>query len=285
MKKNIETFLGCHASYHESGLVIFGAPFDSTASYRPGSRFAPAAMRAESWALETYSPYQNRDLAEAKTFDAGNLELPFGDPRPALAMVEDFAGNILGSDKTPVMLGGEHLLSLGLARALVKKYPGLHVIHFDAHCDLRHEYLGQTLSHATVLRRIWELTGDNKIFQFGVRSGTREEFAWAETHTQLNKFDFNGLVQTVAALQGAPVFFTLDLDVLDPSILPGTGTPEAGGVGFKELMAAIGQLKTLNVVGMDINELCPAADTSGVSTLVACKILREIILLFNQGKS
>ena len=279
MNRNINTFLGCEAGFKEASLVLFGAPYDSTTSHRPGTRFASQAMRNDSQALETYSPYQDKDLEDTKVFDGGELELPMGGPEKALAMVEEYAATVLAAGKLPLMLGGEHLLSLGMARALVKQYPDLHVIHFDAHADLRHEFMGQPLSHATVMRRIWELVGDDRIFQFGIRSGDREEFRWGASHVQTRKFDFYGLAETVAALAGKPVYFSLDLDVLDPSILPGTGTPEAGGVSFNQLLEAVLKMRGLNLVAIDINELNPLNDNSGVSTLVACKILRELILL------
>ncbi|MGI5966188.1 MULTISPECIES: agmatinase [Anaerotruncus] len=278
MSKNVETFLGCDSEYVDAKLVIFGAPFDSTTSYRPGARFASRTMRAESYGLETYSPYQDRDLADAAIFDAGDLELCFGDTHLALGDIERFADSILSDGKCPVMIGGEHLVTLGAARAAVKRYPDLHVVHFDAHADLRDDYLGAKLSHATVLRRTWELVGDGRIFQFGIRSGDHSEFLWGKEHVSTQKFTFDGLDQVVRMLAGRPVYFTLDLDVLDPSAFPGTGTPEAGGVSFLQLLDAIRQVSGLNIVACDINELSPPYDPSGISTATACKVLRELLL-------
>ncbi|WP_368233920.1 agmatinase [Anaerotruncus rubiinfantis] len=278
MSKNVETFLGCDSEYVDAKLVIFGAPFDSTTSYRPGARFASRTMRAESYGLEAYSPYQDRDLADAAIFDAGDLELCFGDTHLALGDIERFADSILSDGKCPVMIGGEHLVTLGAARAAVKRYPDLHVVHFDAHADLRDDYLGAKLSHATVLRRTWELVGDGRIFQFGIRSGDHSEFLWGAEHVFTQKFTFDGLDQVVRMLAGRPVYFTLDLDVLDPSVFPGTGTPEAGGVSFLQLLDAIRQVSGLNIVACDINELSPPYDPSGISTATACKVLRELLL-------
>lgn len=280
MEKNIHTFIGCDSEYDESKIVIFGAPFDSTTSYRPGTRFASSAMRNESFGIETYSPYQDKDLTDIKVFDGGDLELCFGNPESALNDIENFSAKILSSGKLPCMIGGEHLVTLGAVRAAIKKYPDLHIIHFDAHADLRDDYLGQKLSHACVMRRCHELVGDNKIFQFGIRSGDREEFVWGKDHVTTNKFDFTGLEKITEKIQNKPVYFTLDLDVLDPSCFPGTGTPEAGGVSFTELMSAIKSVSALNVVGIDVNELSPMLDQSGVSTALACKLLREILLYF-----
>lgn len=278
LNKNIETFLGCDNEYGESGIVVFGAPFDSTTSFRPGTRFASRTMRAESYGLETYSPYQDKDLEDLAIFDGGDLELCFGDTKKALEMIESYTTRVLRDDKLPVMIGGEHLVTLGAVRAVARKYPDLHVVHFDAHADLRDDYLGATLSHATVLHRVWDLIGDNRIYQFGIRSGERSEFHWGKDHVITQKFNFNGLVEVVDKLKGKPVYFTLDLDVLDPSVFPGTGTPEPGGVSFLELLEAIQKVSQLNVVGCDINELSPIYDQSGASTAVACKVLRELLL-------
>lgn len=278
LNRNIETFIGCDNNYDEARAVIFGAPFDSTTSYRPGTRFASKMMRMESSGLETYSPYQDKDLEDISVFDSGDLELCFGHTKKALKQIEDFTREILSDEKLPVMIGGDHLVTLGAVRTVVVKYPDLHVIHFDAHADLRDDYLGVTLSHASVMHRVWDLVGDNRIFQFGIRSGDRSEFLWGKDHVTTQKFNFDGLAEIVEKLQDKPVYFTLDLDILDPSIFPGTGTPEAGGVSFLELLDAIKIVSKLNIVGCDVNELSPIYDQSGASTAVACKVFRELLL-------
>ena len=278
MKRNIETFLGCDKEFEDARIVIFGAPFDSTTSYRPGTRFASRTMRAESYGLETYSPYQDLDLEDAAVFDGGDLELCFGDTNMALDDITAYTQQILDSGKLPLMIGGEHLVTLGTVRAVARKYPDLHIIHFDAHADLRDDYLGARLSHATVLHRVWDIVGDGRIYQFGIRSGERAEFAWGKEHVITHKFDFEGLEQVIEKLKGKPVYFTLDLDVLDPSCFPGTGTPEAGGVTFLQLLEAILKVGELDIVGCDINELSPLLDASGASTAVALKVLRELLL-------
>ncbi|NFA41276.1 agmatinase [Clostridium botulinum] len=278
MNKNVETFIGCDNNYDESKIVVFGAPFDSTTSFRPGTRFASKVMRSESFGIETYSIYQDRDLEDICIFDGGDLELSFGNPENALTDIENFTAKLINDNKIPCMIGGEHLVTLGAFRAISKKYPDIHVIHFDAHADLRDEYLGQKLSHATVMHRIWDIIGDNRIFQFGIRSGEKSEIYWGQNHVFTNIFNFHRLEQITNELKGKPVYFTLDLDVLDPSVFPGTGTPEAGGVTFMELLKAILDVSKLNIVGMDINELCPIYDQSGSSTALACKVLRELLL-------
>lgn len=278
MERNIETFLGCDKEFDDARIVIFGAPFDSTTSYRPGTRFASRTMRAESYGLETYSPYQDLDLEDASIFDGGDLELCFGDTNCALDDISEYTMKVLDSGKIPLMIGGEHLVTLGAVRSVAKKYPDLHIIHFDAHADLRDDYLGAKLSHATVLHRVWDIVGDGKIYQFGIRSGERAEFEWGKAHVTTRKFDFEGLEKVIESLKGKPVYFTLDLDVLDPSVFPGTGTPEAGGVTFVQLLEAILKVGELNIVGCDINELSPLLDASGASTAVALKVLRELLL-------
>ena len=279
MNKNIHTFIGCDREYEESKIVLFGAPFDSTTSYRPGTRFASSAIRNESFGIETYSPYLDKDLTDYKIFDGGDLELTFGNPGRALKDIEEFSSQIIKDGKIPFMIGGEHLVTLGAVSAAVKVYEDLHIIHFDAHADLRDDYLGETLSHASVMRRCWDLVGDNKIFQFGIRSGDREEFRWGKDHVKTTKFTFEGLEEVIESLKGKPVYFTIDLDVLDPSAFPGTGTPEAGGVTFLDLLSAVRKVSKLNIVGLDMNELSPIYDQSGASTALACKLVREILLL------
>ena len=278
MDKNIQTFLACEAAFDDAKTVLFGAPFDGTTSFRPGTRFGPSAIRSESFGIETYSPYCDRDLTDCAIYDGGDLELPFGNTERVLSMIEDYTEQVLSANKRFVMLGGEHLVTLGALRAVCRRYPDLHIIHLDAHTDLRTDYLGEELSHSTVLYHAWKLVGDGRVFQFGIRSGEKYEFEFAKQHTTLRKFDLQSFEETVKALEGKPVYFTLDLDVLDPSIFCGTGTPEAGGVTFQELMDALLQLNRLNIVGCDINELSPHYDHSGTSTAVACKVTREILL-------
>ncbi len=279
LNKNIQTFIACDSEYEDAKIVLFGAGFDGTTSFRPGTRFAPAAIRNESFGIETYSPYQDRDMLDHSYFDSGDLELSFGDTSRAVEDITMRAEQILADGKTPFMIGGEHLVTLGSVMAVSKKYNDLYIVHFDAHADLRDDYLGQKLSHACVLRRCHEIVGDGHIFQFGIRSGDREEFRFADEHTEMHKFCFDGLEETVEKLRGKNVYLTVDLDVLDPSIFPGTGTPEAGGVTFDELRKALTLVcSRLDIVGCDVNELSPVYDQSGVSTAVACKIIREMLL-------
>ena len=240
----------------------------------------PSAVRTESFGIETYSPYQDRDLeTDVRVHDAGDLELPFGAPDRALDMIEAKAAEILDAGKVPFLLGGEHLVTLGSVRAVAKRHPDLRIIHFDAHADLREDYLGVRLSHACVMRRCHDILGDGRIWQFGIRSGTRDEFAFMKAgHVVTEPFS----VKTLANLsfpEGTPVYLTVDLDVLDPSEFPGTGTQESGGLRFAELLSALCEiLSRFRVVALDNVELSPALDPSGRSMALACKLLREELL-------
>ena len=280
MNRNIETFIGCDGEYGDARIALFGAPFDSTTSFRPGARFGSSAIRHESFGLETYSPYPDKDLADINVFDCGDLELCFGSAEAALKDIEEKTKEILSDGKLPFLVGGEHLVTLGAVRAAAERYPDLHIIHFDAHADLRDDYLGARLSHACVMRRCHELTGDGRIHQFCIRSGEKAEFAFAGAHTDLHKFGFDGLKELVGKLaeDRTPVYLTVDLDCLDPALFCGTGTPEAGGVSFTQLLEAILAVSRCNIIGADVNELAPMLDASGASTAAACKIVREMLL-------
>ena len=196
----------------------------------------------------------------------------------ALADIKARTQTILADNKRPFMIGGEHLVTLPAVEATFEKYPDLQVIQFDAHTDLREAYLDAKLSHATVIRRIHDFLGDGKIHQFGIRSGERAEFQFAKEHTNLHKYNLDGLKETVVALKDTPVYLTIDLDVFDPGVFPGTGTPEAGGIFFMEFVESLKLISQLNIVALDVNELSPTLDQSGASTALACKVVRELLL-------
>lgn len=278
-ERNISTFIGCEENYRESDIVLFGVPFDGTTSFRPGTRFAMQAIRPDSYGLETYSPYLDKDLEEAAVFDGGDLELPLGNTEKSMAEILAYTREILADGKKFMMVGGEHLVSLPTIQAAYEKYPDLHLIHIDAHTDLRDAYMGEKLSHASVIRRCHEFLGDGRIHQFGIRSGTKAEFDWAKEHTYLERFSLDTLQERIDELKDVPVYITIDLDVLDPGTFPGTGTPEPGGITYRELMQAIMQFQKLNqVVAADVVELSPPYDPTGASTAIACKTIREMLL-------
>jgi agmatinase len=263
------------ASKTDGAICLIGAPFDSTASFRPGSRFGPGAIREASYALETFSPIQIADLEEASFMDRGDLELPFGDPDPALNIIRETTEEILAQNRIPFLLGGEHLVSLGAIRSLARVYPDLLVIQLDAHADLRDDYLGQRLSHATVMRRVLDLLGPDSVRQIGIRSCTRQEH-------ELTVALISSPEQILSKAGDKPCYLTCDLDILDPSVLPGTGTPEPGGFMFNELVTMLISMVTrLHIVGLDVVELAPQIDPTGVSAMVAAKVVRECLIALN----
>lgn len=278
------SFQSCDAEYNDSNVVIFSAPLDTTTSFRPGTRFAGNAIRVESMGIEWYSPYKEMNLKDYQTSDIGDLNIPMGHVERSLDIIYQTAKNILADNKKVMMIGGEHLVTYPVVKAYHEIYPNLKIIHLDAHTDLRDEFMGMKLSHATVIKRCYDLLGDRQIYQFGIRSGDKHEFDFAKNgHTYMEKFSIDTLSQIVDEIKDSPVYITIDLDVLDPSVLPGTGTPEPGGISFKELLQATKIFEKLNhVVGADIVELAPKIDPTDVSTAVAAKLLREMVLLLHQ---
>lgn len=283
-KKVDLSFQSCKSEYDDASVVIYSCPMDATTSYRPGTRFAGNAIRVDSFGIEWYSPYREMSLRDYPTCDIGDLDLPIGAVEDALDVIYETTKQILKDNKKPMMIGGEHLVTLPVVKAVAEKYPDLHMIHLDAHTDLRDEFFGRKLSHATVLRRCFDVLGPGRIYQFGIRSGDKHEFDWAASgNTFLRKFDFEGLAETIQKLKDKPVYITIDLDVLDPGVFPGTGTPEPGGMQYKDLLKAFDLFEGLNhIVGADFVELNPYLDPSGASTAVAVKTLREMVLILHK---
>ena len=275
-------FIKSHQNFEESEAVLYGMPMDWTVSFRPGSRFGPARIREVSVGLEEYSAYLDRELEEVKYYDAGDIPLPFGNAQRSLDMIEDFVGQILAADKFPLGMGGEHLVTWPVIRAMYKKYPDLAIIHMDAHTDLRENYEGEPLSHSTPIRKAAELIGPQNVFSFGIRSGMKEEFQWAkEVGMYIAKFEvLEPLKEILPKLAGRPVYVTIDIDVLDPAHAPGTGTVDAGGITSRELLASIHEIakSDIKVVGADLVEVAPIYDPSEQTANTASKLLREMIL-------
>lgn len=269
------TFLAADSPYAESLAVIIGCPLDITSSFRPGTRFAPQAIRDCSWGLETYSPALDRDLEDLKICDVGDISLPQGDLAGALGMIQGYLASVMGDGKFPILLGGEHLISLPAVTAAATHHPHLAVIQLDAHADFRQDYLGDTLSHATVMRRIADLLGGENICQLGVRSGTKEEIRAARSMGIIADIE-----ETLRRAAGRPVYLSVDLDILDPGIAPGVGVPEPGGLSFDEVVSLISQLHALHIVGVDVVELSPPYDPTQQSAMAAAKLIRELILQF-----
>ncbi|WDF05098.1 agmatinase [Shouchella hunanensis] len=277
-----KVFIMSRATYEEADAVIYGMPMDWTVSFRPGSRFGPVRIRESSLGLEEYSPYADKHLEEVAYFDAGDIPLPFGNAAKSLDMVEEYVEGLLNDGKFPLGLGGEHLLSWPIFKAMYRKYPDLAIIHIDAHADLREEYEGEVLSHSTPIRKACELIGPENVYSFGIRSGMREEFAYAkESGMNLFKFDVvEPLKRVLPKLKGRHVYVTIDIDVLDPAYAPGTGTAEAGGITSKELLEAQIHLAKadLSIVGADLVEVAPAYDPTEQTTIAASKFVREMLL-------
>ena len=267
-------WIGATDDYDNSQIVMVGLPFDGTCSYRPGSRFAPERLRLASWGLEDYSPVYDKHLDDVKFYDAGELEFPLGNTAKTLDVIEKNARVIFQDDKKFLGIGGEHLVTLPAVKACKEKFDNLAIIHFDAHTDLREDYLGEKLSHASVMRRIGEIVGFDNIKQIGIRSGLKEEFELMKKYNTLVKNSSD-----LDVFRNKKIFLTIDVDVLDPSVLPGTGTPEPDGLMYRELAEWIKFLMDFDIVGADIVELAPDYDKSEVSTAIVSKIVRDVLMI------
>jgi agmatinase len=275
-----QTFISASATFLEGQIIILGCPYDGSASFRPGARFGPSAIRRASWGIETFSPYFGRDLSQLFLHDMGDLELPSGEKKASLNLIRTALRKILSGKKFPILLGGDHLITLPIVEELIQTYPDLHLIQIDAHPDLREEYLGEKLSHCTVMRRVVDQLGEGRLFQIGIRSGTEDEFRLAKKRRSIVSPNRESLKSMVKRLRNQPVYITLDLDAIDPGLLPGVGTPEPGGLAFQGFISLLRQLQSLHVIGFDIVELTPEYDATQVSSVTASVILREMILAF-----
>jgi len=275
-------FMGSHA--HEiipCNPVIIGCPLDLTTTYRHGCDKAPQAIRKSSYSLETFSPLFWRDLDDFSFGDIGDLCFSDHKMEDSLSVIEDNAAKVLAQHGLPLCLGGEHTITLPVVRALESVRPGFVVIHLDAHTDLRQEYEGATVNHATVMRRVAELVGSDRLIQLGIRSGTREEWIWMRDEETLLQWE--SLTQSVLdrRIGGRPIYLSLDLDVFDPSLIPGTGNPESGGWFYADFERLLRRLQIHPFVGADVVELNPRLDFSEASSIVAAKIVREILILLS----
>jgi agmatinase len=277
----IETnFISANTPFEKSRGVILGCPYDGSASFRPGARFGPSAIRRASWGIETFSPYFKKDLSQCSIHDMGDLELPLGEKKISLTLIRKALSKILSKKKFPILLGGDHLITLPIIEEIFRIYPQLRLIHIDAHTDLRDDYLGESLSHSTVMRKVVNHLGEGRLFQIGIRSGTEEEFSLARKMKSIVSLQPASLSSMTKRLRDQPVYISLDLDVIDPSLLRGVGAPEPGGLSFQEFISLLKKLQTLHVIGFDIVELTPDYDLGQVSSITASVILREMILAF-----
>ena len=274
-------FLCAEAPFESARVVLLGCPFDETASFRRGARFGPDAIREASDCLETYSPHLDKDLEDAALCDLGDVDFASGDTEAVLDTIRAEASAIFRAGKRPIFLGGEHLVSLPAVEAALGVYPGLAVFQWDAHADLRDDYLGERLSHACAMRRILDLEGVGPLRQFGVRSGTREEFEWMRAKDTLRPLSPEAVSAALKETGDSAIYLTLDVDVVNPGEMPGTGSPEPGGPGFDALIDCIRVLDAsgARIVGADVVELAPEWDSSGASAIAAAKLVRELALV------
>lgn len=272
-------YMGASSHLRGSRIVLWGIPLDETTSFRRGTCFGPEKIRWASYGLETYSPLLDADLSDISFFDAGDIILPRGKLEDSLKRVEKLAFEFLKRGYKLIALGGEHLISLPLIKAAFKLIPDLKVVQLDAHADLRDIYLGNKLSHASVIKRICEFLPAKNIYQIGIRSGTREEFAFAKKNTNFFPFDLKKALEALKEIRKDPLYLTIDIDVLDPAFAPGTGTPEPGGITPRELFDFLLSLKGFNIIGTDIVEISPPNDVSDITSILGAKLVREILFL------
>jgi len=257
---------------------LFGVPYDGTTSFRPGTRFGPAAIREVSSGLESYCPQLDLDLEDLAFADLGAVMIPFGAPEPVLQAVRQATASLLALGLRPLMLGGEHSISSAAVGAVAERYPDLVLVQLDAHADLRHEWLGARHSHACAMRRCLEvLPPGGELLQIGIRSGTRVEFEELRATGRLLGLEQFG--PRLRALRGRPLYLTVDLDWFDPAVMPGTGTPEPGGFLWPDFAALIEELRHHQLVAADVVELAPQLDASGGSAVLAAKVTRSLLLL------
>ena len=275
-------FLSANENLNDANIIIIGIPFDATSSFRSGSRFAPNSIRFYSDSIETFSPYFNEDIEEIDFYDAGNIEVTINNFNFLLDSIEKIVGQYLSKNKKILAVGGEHLISYPLISTYKKFYPNLKVIQLDAHTDLRDEYLGEKFSHATVMRRVGEIIGYENLFQLGIRSGTKDEFNFANKYTNLIKFSLN-IENFLDKFKNFPIYLSIDLDVFDTGIFPGTGNPEPNGINFKEFIDFLNKVKDLNIVGADVVELNPEIDKTGISSVLAAEVVRELLIVLNKS--
>ena len=271
-------FMGSRRDPAGCRVGLFGVPYDGTTSFRPGTRFGPAAIREVSQGLETYCPQLDLDLEDLAYADLGAVDIPFGAPEPVVNAVQQATTAVLDLGLKPLMLGGEHSISSGAVAAVANQHPDLVLVQLDAHADLREEWLGARHSHACAMRRCLEVLPSGDLLQLAIRSGTRDEFH--ELHSSGRRMDdVQALRDAMAPWTGRPIYLTVDLDWFDPAVLPGTGTPEPGGFLWRDFAAVVDVLRGHRLVAADVVELAPQLDSSGVSSVLAAKVTRSLILL------
>jgi len=274
-------FMGSRRDPADCQVGLFGVPYDGTTSFRPGTRFGPAAIREVSSGLETFCPELERDLEDLAFADLGAVAIPFGAPDPVVAAVRNATLAVLELGLAPLMLGGEHSISSGAVAAVATRFPDLVLVQLDAHADLREQWLGTHHSHACAMRRCLEVLPSGTLLQIAIRSGTRQEFSELRQSGRL--VPIARMAEALKPLRGRPLYLTVDLDWFDPGVLPGTGTPEPGGFHWGDFAALVEELRHHHLVAADVVELAPQLDPSGVSAVLAAKVVRSLLLLLQPG--
>ena len=275
-------FMGAQRNPDTCQVGLFGVPYDGTTSFRPGTRFGPAAIREVSQGLESYCPQLDRDLEDIAFADLGAVEIPFGAPQPVVDAVLKATQAVLARGLKPLMLGGEHSISSGAVQAVAAEHPDLVLLQLDAHADLRETWLGARHSHACAMRRCLDVLPSGDLLQLSIRSGTRDEFLELRRSGRLIA-NAQTLEAALVPWRGRPLYLTVDLDWFDPSVLPGTGTPEPGGYHWQDFADVIDVLKRHRLVAADVVELAPQLDSSGVSSVLAAKVCRSLLLLLGSN--
>ena len=280
-------FMGSQRGIDQSRVSLLGVPYDGTCCFRPGARFGPSAIREDSYGIETYCPQLDLDLEDINFTDIGSLDVPLGDAELTLDYVSDATNILLKNNLKPLIIGGEHSITIGIIKSIITKYPDLIMLQLDAHADLRDEWLGSKFSHACTMKRCLEILPSKKIFQIGIRSGTKSEFLEMNNSKRLIQHTLGenakSLEEALKSFKGRPIYLTFDLDWFDPSIMPGTGTPEPGGYFWGDFAAIINVIKSHNLIGADVVELSPKLDNTGISSILAAKVIRSLIMLLDKS--
>ena len=280
-------FMGAQRGIDQSRVSLLGVPYDGTCCFRPGARFGPSAVREDSYGIETYCPQLNLDLEDINFTDIGSLDVPLGDAKLTLDYIRDATDILLKKNLKPLIIGGEHSITIGIIKSIITNYPDLIMLQLDAHADLRDEWLGSKFSHACTMKRCLEILPSKKIFQIGIRSGTKSEFLEMNNSKRLIQHTLGenakSLEEALKSFKGRPIYLTFDLDWFDPSVMPGTGTPEPGGYFWGDFAAIINVIKSHNLIGADVVELSPKLDNTGISSILAAKVIRSLIMLLDKS--
>ena len=277
-------------------IAVVGIPFDGGTTYRPGARFGPTAVRQGSRLLRPYHPGLGALPFElAQVVDAGDLAATPFSAEEAVTEIERGADALLAGGGRLVAIGGDHTVALPLLRATARRHGPLALVHFDAHLDTWDTYFGQRFTHGTPFRRAWEegLLRPDRSVHVGLRGPLYGESDLVEdagmgfaqiTTEQVAELGVAAIVDHVLARVGdAPLYVSVDIDVLDPAHAPGTGTPEAGGLTSRELLSVLRGLEPARIVGADVVEVSPAYDHAEITAIAAAHVLYDLVTLMARG--